>query len=219
MLERDFTVLRERMVKDQLLARGIHDENVLKAMRRVLRHEFLPEPSRRLAYTDGPVPIAEGQTISQPYIVALMTQELALSPENRVLEIGTGSGYQTAVLAEIAAHVDTVERRESLSRNAQNILAKLHYENITFYVGDESACLKDPQKKFDAIMVTAAMPDTPMHLIERLKEGGRFVVPIGARESQMLTLFVKGREGLQSRSLCPCMFVPLIGRHGFSGKI
>ncbi|GAC1429072.1 MAG: protein-L-isoaspartate(D-aspartate) O-methyltransferase [Terriglobales bacterium] len=203
------------MVKTQLRDRGIRDEAVLNAMARVPREEFVAEEYRSQAYEDHPLPIGEGQTISQPYIVAVMLEALSFCHADKVLEIGTGTGYQTALLAEIADEVYSMERHGSLAREAESILARLGYNNVTVVVGDGSAGL--PQfAPFDAIIVAAAAPNVPQPLFAQVVEGGRMVVPVGSVASQELQLVTK-REGKPIvTSMEGCRFVPLIGAHGYS---
>ena len=206
---------RTAMVKTQLRDRGIRDESVLNAMERVPREEFVADQYRSQAYKDHPLPIGEGQTISQPYIVAAMLEALSLRRADKVLEIGTGTGYQTALLAEIADKVYSMERHSSLAGTAQTILGSLGYSNVTVVVGDGSAGL--PQfAPFDAIIVAAAAPNVPQPLFAQLIEGGRMVVPVGAVASQELQLVTK-RDGKPIvTSMEGCRFVPLIGAHGYS---
>jgi protein-L-isoaspartate(D-aspartate) O-methyltransferase len=204
-----FSILRQRMVDTQLRARGVADERVLNAMARVPRHEFAPEPYRGEAYEDHPLPIAEGQTISQPYIVALMLEALALSPGDRVLEVGTGSGYVTALLAELAAQVISVERHAALADPARELIARMSYTNARIIVGD--GALGFPEcAPYDAIIVSAAAPDVPPTLLAQLAEGGRMIIPIGPPDSQQLQLIrmVDGQPRITLRELC--RFVPLI---------
>jgi protein-L-isoaspartate(D-aspartate) O-methyltransferase len=210
----DFSQRRRQMVDTQLLQRGIRDERVLTAMARVPRHEFVADPYRAQAYDDNPLPIGEGQTISQPYIVALMLEMLEVSEEDIVLEIGTGSGYQTALLAQLSRHVYSIERHAALAAKAQAALAKLGYTNVTIEVGDGSKGLS-AHAPFDGIVVSAAAPDLPQALFEQLKEGGRLVVPVGPTEAQFLQLVTK-KEGKPVLSeQIPCRFVPLIGEQGY----
>jgi protein-L-isoaspartate(D-aspartate) O-methyltransferase len=210
----DFSQRRRQMVDTQLLQRGIRDERVLGAMARVPRHEFVADPYRTQAYDDNPLPIGEGQTISQPYIVALMLEMLEVSEEDIVLEIGTGSGYQTALLAQLSRHVYSIERHATLAAKAQAVLAKLGYTNVTIEVGDGSKGLS-AHAPFDGIVVSAAAPDLPQALFEQSKEGGRLVVPVGPTEAQFLQLVTK-KEGKPVLSeQIPCRFVPLIGEQGY----
>lgn len=205
----DFSVQRELMLSTQLRARGIHDERVLAAMARVPRHEFVGEGFRSQAYADHPVPIGQGQTVSQPYIVAVMLQALALDGSERVLEIGTGSGYQSALLAELAREVFSVERLPALARSAAHTLARLGYHNITIVIGDGSQGLAE-RAPFDAIVVAAAAPRIPPELFAQLREGGRMVAPVGPGYAQSLQ-FVRKEDGQALIvNLEKCRFVPLI---------
>jgi protein-L-isoaspartate(D-aspartate) O-methyltransferase len=204
-----FSRLRLRMVESQLRARGVGDEQVLDAMLRVPRHEFAPERYRDQAYEDHPLPIGEGQTISQPYIVARMLEALGLTPADRVLEVGTGSGYLTALLAELAAQVFSVERHAALADAARELLGRMGYTNIRVIVGDGSQGLAEGAP-YDAIIVSAAAPEVPHALIEQLAEGGRMIIPVGPTDSQQLQVIHKenGRPRISLRELC--RFVPLI---------
>ena len=206
--------LRHRMVENQLRQRNIRDERVLAAMARVPRHEFVAELYRGQAYDDNPLPIGEGQTISQPYIVALMLELLELSSQHTVLEIGTGSGYQTALLAELARQVYSIERHAALAQAARTTLQRLGYTNISVEVGDGSAGLS-AHAPYDRIVVAAAAPEIPQPLIDQLKEGGRLIIPIGPPEAQQLKLISKtnGVPGLSE--YVGCRFVPLIGEQGY----
>ena len=204
-----FTRLRQRMVEDQLRARGVQDERVLAAMARVPRHEFAPEPYRDQAYEDHPLPIGEGQTISQPYIVALMLQALALTPADRVLEVGTGSGYLTALLAELVARVFSVERHAVLADAARDLLARLGCMNVAVIVGDGSQGFAEAAP-YEAIIVSAAALEVPPALVMQLEEGGRMILPVGNAEFQQLQLIRKenGQPRIALRELC--RFVPLV---------
>jgi protein-L-isoaspartate(D-aspartate) O-methyltransferase len=211
--EERFATLRLRMVETQLRAREVADERVLAAMARVPRHEFVPPQHRDQAYGDYPLPIGEDQTISQPYIVALMLQALALTPADRVLEVGTGSGYVAALLAELAAQVVSVERFASLADRAAETLRRLGYTNLEIVHGDGSQGF--PAKApFDAIVVSAAAPVVPPALLTQLAEAGRMVIPIGPADSQQLQLIhMRNHEPrIQLRELC--RFVPLVSGHG-----
>jgi len=210
-----FAAERQNMVGSQLRARGIRDERVLDAMARVPRHEFVAERYRDQAYEDHPIPIGEGQTVSQPYIVALMLETLLLEPSSSVLEIGTGSGYQTAVLAELAAHVYSVERHPQLAREAEATLARLGYNNVTILVGDGSQGLPT-LAPFDAIVVSAAASQIPAPLFEQLREGGRMIIPVGPADAQELQLVRKAQGQPVIDRLEGCRFVPLIGGEGYS---
>ena len=201
--------LREEMVRTQIEARGIEDPRVLEAMRKVPRHRFVPAESRERAYGDHPIPIGQEQTISQPYIVAFMTEHLGPGGEGRVLEIGTGSGYQTAILAEIAREVFTVEIREALGREARERLADLGYSNIRFSVGDGREGWPE-EAPFDGILAAASAEQVPPRLLEQLAPGARLVLPLGV-DQQDLWRITRTREGHVSRNLLPMRFVPLVG--------
>jgi protein-L-isoaspartate(D-aspartate) O-methyltransferase len=179
-----------------------------------LRHEFMPEALRAQAYGDHAMPIGEGQTISQPYIVALMTELLELKGDERVLEIGTGSGYQAAVLAELCQKVFTIERVKTLADKARATLDRLGYKNVVMKVYDGTYGWKE-MSPFDAIIVTAAAPDVPGTLVEQLKDGGRLVIPVGERYSQLLLKVIKSPSGTVTKTSIPCIFVPLIGAKGW----
>jgi protein-L-isoaspartate(D-aspartate) O-methyltransferase len=201
---------REIMVKGQIERRGVRDKRVLEAMRTVPRELFVESDDREFAFHDGPLAIGHGQTISQPYIVAYMTEALAIGSADRVLEIGTGSGYQTAVLAELAAEVCTIEIVEELSVKAQKLLSELGYSNIKFRTGDGS--LGWPEAgPYDAIMVTAAPDRTPESLVEQLADGGRMIVPVGVGE-QYLELVTRRAGKVERRGLIGVRFVPMTGR-------
>ena len=209
MPQEDYIIQREEMIKHQLIPRGIHDRRVLEAFRRVPRHYFVNTGQLHLAYADHPLAIGEEQTISQPYIVALMSQALELKGDEKVLEIGTGSGYQTAILAELAGHVHTVERLVSLAVSAQKMLAALGYNNISFKTGDGSKGWPE-HRPFDAIIVTAAAGSLPPALPAQLTPSGRLVIPEGEGWQQELYIYNNTADGLQRRHLCSCRFVPLI---------
>jgi len=213
-MSHDFKLARERMVNNQLAARGIADEGVLQAMGKIPRHLFISEALAGEAYNDHPVPIGEKQTISQPYIVALMTEALGLQGKENTLEIGTGSGYQTAILAELSSRVYTVERIKSLLVNARKLLAQLGYTNILFKAFDGTLGWKE-YATFDAIMVTAGAPSVPKPLIDQLADNGRMIIPIGDRYTQELIKVTKKGENLEQDSLGGCRFVNLIGIHGW----
>ena len=207
-MESDFARRRREMTDLQIRARGVRDPLVLAAMAKVPRHLFVPERLRDLAYADEPLPIGEGQTISQPYIVAYMTETLGLKGGERVLEVGTGSGYQTAVLAEIAAEVWTIELVEPLARRARAVLEGLGYANIRFRIGDGSAGWPEVAP-FDAIMVTAAAPVMPAALAQQPGPGGRMIVPVGAG-LQELVLVRRLKKGVDRQTLFGVRFVPLV---------
>jgi protein-L-isoaspartate(D-aspartate) O-methyltransferase len=204
------------MVEHQLRRRGISDERVLAAMGRVPRELFVPESVRRLAYEDGALPIGYGQTISQPYIVAAICSLLGLDGDERVLDVGTGSGYQAAVLAELAAQVVTIERVPELVERARVALIAAGYPNVDVRSGDGSVGVPD-KAPFDAIAVAAAAPEVPEALYEQLADDGRLVLPKGSRWGQDLVLVVKTSEGPIERASVPCRFVPLLGAEGFDG--
>lgn len=204
------------MVQRDLEGRGITDPRVLDAMGSVPREAFVPERSASLAYRDRALPLSNGQTISQPYMVAAMTEALKLEPGDRVLEIGTGSGYQTAVLAEIAREVYTVERIDTLSEEAREVLERLGYSNVRFRVGDGTLGWPE-EAPFDAILVTAASPDVPDSLVTQLEEaGGRLVIPVGSRGLQTLMRIVRQGEEFEATELMGCRFVPLVGEEGWT---
>ena len=211
----NYAVLRELMVEEQLIGRDIIDARVLDAMRKVPRHRFVPEDLRHMAYRDGPLPIGRDQTISQPYIVALMTQCLQLTGEETILEIGTGSGYQTAVLCELCERVVSLEREPILAERASTLLTELDYNNVEVYVGDGSQGLMD-ESPFDAILVSAAAPSIPGPLCSQLRDNGRLVLPVGDRKHQMLERVWRRGNSLEIEYLMPVMFVLLYGRYGFS---
>jgi protein-L-isoaspartate(D-aspartate) O-methyltransferase len=205
---------RQRMVEEQIVGRGIRDLRVLAAMGKVPRHEFLPEAMRGNAYVDQALPLGEGQTMSQPYMVALMTELLKLGGTERVLEIGTGSGYQAAVLAELCEKVYTVERIKTLADKARATLDRLGYRSVALKVYDGTYGWKE-MSPFDAIVVTAGAPHVPDALVEQLREGGRMVIPVGDRHGQRLIKMVKTAGAVISEESVPCVFVPLIGNHGW----
>lgn len=202
------------MVDRQLIPRGISDARVLDAFRKVPRHHFVPVPYNIGSYADHPLPIGAGQTISQPYIVALMTEALRLKGGERVLEIGTGSGYQAAILAELCGKVYTIEREESLLEGSRKVLAKEGYKNIFFKCGDGTGGWEE-EAPFDGIIVTAAAPDAPKPLLQQLAEGGWLVIPVGTLYSQMLVSIEKKGKEYTQENLCGCIFVPLIGKYGW----
>ena len=206
----DFTRLREAMVKRQIIGRGVNDPDVIRAMKEVPRHLFVPQKNRAFSYADHPLPIGEGQTISQPYIVAFMTEALKLKPGERVLEIGTGSGYQAAVLAELINEVFSVEIIETLGIRAQKTLGALGYKNIHIKIGDGHKGW--PQKApFDAIIVTCAPEQIPRALVEQLKEGGRMIIPVGRNGAvQKLVRAVKREGRLKTEDVMLVRFVPMV---------
>jgi len=209
------TSARAHMVETQIAARGVTDPRVLEALRQVPRHRFVPPGALDQAHADHPLPIGAGQTISQPYIVALMTVLAEVNVRSRVLEVGSGSGYQTAVLAELAGEVYTIERRRELEERARLALQRLGYHNVTSVLGDGSLGLAE-HAPFDRIVVTAAAPQAPPPLLEQLADGGRLVVPIGpAGSDQTLTVITRTPAGLSEVESIPCRFVPLVGASGF----
>ncbi|MBI5191481.1 MAG: protein-L-isoaspartate(D-aspartate) O-methyltransferase [Nitrospirae bacterium] len=211
----NFDSMRKRMVETQLIPRGIKDPRVINAMLKVPRHLFVEEALWNQAYGDHALPIGEGQTISQPYMVAIMTELLELKGAEKVLEIGTGSGYQAAVLAELCAKVCTIERIGALGMRARKVLDFLGYSNVAVRTLDGTYGWRD-EAPFDGIIVTAASPDIPRPLFEQLKEGGRMLVPIGDRYLQTLTLVIKKPGGqMITKSSIGCVFVPLLGAYGF----
>jgi protein-L-isoaspartate(D-aspartate) O-methyltransferase len=205
---------RQKMVETQLLARDVRDARVLEAIRRVPRHQFVEEALRDRAYLDKALPIGEKQTISQPYMVAAMSEALELEGRERVLEIGTGSGYQTAVLSELAESVFSVERIASFVPIARQRLEALGRYNVLIRVGDGTIGWSE-HAPYDAILVTAAAPRVPRPLIEQLKVGGRLVLPLGADESQALVRIRREADGIREENLGECRFVKLVGRHGW----
>jgi protein-L-isoaspartate(D-aspartate) O-methyltransferase len=209
--EDPFTLQRERMVREQIEARGIHNTEVLRMMRSTPRHLFVPEDMREYAYSDRPLPIGFGQTISQPYIVALMTELLAPGKTDRVLEIGTGSGYQAAILAGTAKHVYTIEIVPELAKSARERLAAMGAKNVTVRLGDGYKGWPD-EAPFDRIILTAAPPEIPQRLIDQLTRGGRLVAPVGdSPATQELVVLEKSASGeIRRRAVAPVMFVPMV---------
>ena len=206
--------LREEMVRKQLEAREITDPKVLAAIRKVPRHLFVSEAMMDQAYTDGPLPIGEQQTISQPYIVALMTEALALDKNDRVLEIGTGSGYQAAILAEIVYRVYTIEKIRTLHLRTRKLFDELNYNNIVTRYSDGTKGWKE-ESPFDAIIVTAGSPGIPKPLVDQLDIGGRMVLPVGNMFAQTLTKIYRDEKGIHQSNLGGCRFVKLVGEHGW----
>lgn len=215
--ESSYTAKRMVMVKKQLMNRDIRDERVLNAMSSVPRHLFVPPEHRAFAYADGPLPIGNNQTISQPYIVALMTQLLQLQGDEKVLEVGAGSGYQAAVLSFLAQQVHTIERHPELARQAAQVLHELGYDNVTVHIGDGSLGLID-LAPFDAIIVTAAAPQVPQALLDQLALNGRLVIPVGSAGAQYLELWRRKEGQLDHEAILPVAFVPLIGEHGWQDR-
>jgi protein-L-isoaspartate(D-aspartate) O-methyltransferase len=211
----DFGLSRRQMLKNDLKGRGICDARILRAMEQIPRQRFVPQSYQSQSYSDGPLPIDCGQTISQPYIVALMTQELQVGPDMEVLEIGTGSGYQTAVLAKLARRVYTIDRFEKLSLSARAVLKELGISNVEFRIGDGS-CGWPQQRSFDRIMVTAAMPEVGEPLMNQLETGGIIIAPVGQSAVQQLLAYEKKKDTITERFICDVRFVRVIGRGGFS---
>jgi protein-L-isoaspartate(D-aspartate) O-methyltransferase len=209
----EFAAQRENMVRDQIEKRGIRDPRVLDAMRTVKRHLFVPEELQAFAYADRPLPIGHGQTISQPYIVAFMTEALNLKADDRVLEIGTGSGYQAAVLGEICRGVYTIEIIEPLGVTARDLLAELGYDNVFVTIGDGYQGWPE-HAPFDAIMVTCSPSQIPQPLQDQLAEGGRMIIPVGERHAQQLYLLEKKKGRIIQKSILPVLFVPMLDGEG-----
>ncbi|MGB9715392.1 MAG: protein-L-isoaspartate(D-aspartate) O-methyltransferase [Thermodesulfovibrionales bacterium] len=212
-----FDELREFMVNTQLIPRGIRDERVLKAMKKVPRHLFVDEEIQYKAYDDMALPIGEGQTISQPYMVAIMTELLELKGNEKVLEVGTGSGYQAAILAELSREIYTVDRIPALVEKAKERFRLLNYKNIHTKVGDGTLGWAE-EAPFDRIIITAATPQIPDPLIEQLSEEGIIVAPVGDRLSQQLIKLKRSKGRILKERHTPCVFVPLIGKYGWNGE-
>ncbi|MFP3981614.1 MAG: protein-L-isoaspartate(D-aspartate) O-methyltransferase [Desulfobacterales bacterium] len=211
--EHEFRQQRMQMIRDQLKARGIQDPAILKAFEKVQRHRFVPDRLQQFAYADRPLPIGEGQTISQPYIVAVMTRALELKKTDRVLEIGTGSGYQAAILAELCDQVYTIEIIESLAETAKKTLSALGYENVHVKIGDGFKGWPE-HAPFDAIIVTCAPTEVPEPLKEQLAEGGSMVIPVGKSADQQLVLLEKQDGELLEKKILPVLFVPMVDDQG-----
>lgn len=209
-----FDLDREDMVQNQIITRGVHSPQVLEAMRSIPRHFFVPAEYRHMAYGDGPLPIGHGQTISQPYIVALMTELLELRGSETVLEVGCGSGYQAAILSLLARQVHTIERHPGLANQAQKILSQLNLHNIQVHTGDGTLGLAE-FAPYDGIIVTAAAPHIPQALLEQLSDGGRLVIPVGERGGQYLERWRRQGSEYKQETIIPVAFVPLIGRWGW----
>lgn len=212
---KDFEIARKKMVETQIAARGIRDPRVLQVMREIPRHLFVDEGMWDQAYQDHPLPIGEKQTISQPYIVALMTEAAAPTPNDKVLEIGTGSGYQTAILASLCKWVYSVERIRSLAMRARKVLDQLRLYNVSIKIGDGSEGWEE-NAPYDAIIVTAGAPEVPKPLKDQLADGGRLVIPVGDRFSQVLYKLVKRGDEFIQEDLGGCRFVDLVGKYGWS---
>ncbi|MBI5250364.1 MAG: protein-L-isoaspartate(D-aspartate) O-methyltransferase [Desulfomonile tiedjei] len=211
----DYESARKIMVQNQIIARGVRDKHVISAMESVPRHLFVEESLQDEAYDDNPLPIGEGQTISQPFMVAIMTELLDLKDTDRVLEIGTGSGYQAAVLSRLCAWVYSVERVPALAERAKKTLVTCGYDNLSFKIGDGSQGWPE-EAPFDGIIVTAGSPRIPGVLVDQLAEDGKLVIPVGNRFSQTLKRVTKERNGNKVQSFTGCRFVDLIGEHGWS---
>ena len=209
-----FETLRRRMVDTQLRCRGITDERVLAVVGEIPRHLFVGDKEKPFAYSDGPIRIDCGQTVSQPYMVALMTQHLEVSPGDRVLEIGTGSGYQTALLAALGARVYTIERHAVLTDQARQRLSELGYENVSYRIGDGTLGWPD-EMPFDGILVTAGAPEVPDSLRDQLVDGGRLVIPVGSRSMQTLVIVRRSGNSFIEEEHTGCIFVPLVGEQGW----
>ncbi len=214
----DFSRAINRMVDEQIVARGIKDQRVIEAMRKISRHLFVEEALQGQAYNDYPLPIGQSQTISQPYMVALMTEALELKGHEKVLEIGTGSGYQTAILAEMAEKIYTIERVTDLASKARRILDRLNYYNVEIRIFDGTYGWKE-KAPFDAIMVTAGAPEVPTPLKDQLALGGRMVIPVGDAGLQDLFKVVHTEKGFIEKNLGGCRFVKLIGRYGWKEEV
>jgi len=213
-----FSIERRRMIREQLMERGIRNERVLDAMGRVPREVFVPRQYSHLAYADGPLPIDEHQTISQPYIVALMTELLELKGIENVLEIGTGSGYQAAVLACLARQVHSVERFPNLAEEAAGKLQKLGVDNVSVHIGDGSVGWPEAAP-YHSILVTAAAPQAPQPLLDQLLDGGRLVIPVGGAGNQMLESWERHGSNFDHEAILPVAFVPLRGRYGWDKEV
>ena len=212
--ETSYTSQRYRMVEDQIFSRDIRDSRVLDALQSVPRHRFVPQRDRHLAYTDGPLLIGHNQTISQPYIVALMTELLNLKGDEVVLEVGTGSGYQAAILSLLAREVHTIERHAELAARAQVVLEEIGLANVTIHVGDGSTGLPE-HAPYQAIIVTAAAPRVPQPLFDQLADGGRLVLPVGSLGGQTLERWVRRGDQFNHRVITAVAFVPLRGEYGW----
>jgi protein-L-isoaspartate(D-aspartate) O-methyltransferase len=210
----EFAVARRRMVEEHLRPRGIHDPHVLRIMAAIPRHLFVDEALRRRAYSDHALPIGQEQTISQPFMVAYMTQALELAGDEKVLEIGTGTGYQTAILAELADRVFTVERIPAIGLAARERLQGMGYTNVVYRIGDGSLGWRE-MAPFDRVLITAGAPRVPAFLSQQLRVGGRALLPVGRGERQVLVRLTREATGLKRETLTGCAFVPLIGREGF----
>ena len=215
---RSFSIARRRMVEEQVIARGIADQRVIDAMLKVPRHKFVEQALEGKAYQDAPLPIGEKQTISQPYMVAVMSEALALDGSETVLEIGTGSGYQAAVLALLADRVFSLERIPSLARRARKVLDECGFGKVNIRLADGTQGWQE-MAPFDAILVTAGAPEVPQHYLDQLAVGGRLIIPVGDRESQLLLRVTRtGEKEYLEEKMLGCRFVPLIGNHGWQER-
>ena len=215
---RSFSIARRRMVEEQVIARGIADQRVIDAMFKVPRHKFVEQALEGKAYQDAPLPIGEKQTISQPYMVAVMSEALALTGSETVLEIGTGSGYQAAVLALLADRVFSLERIPSLARRARKVLDECGFSKVNIRLADGTQGWQE-MAPFDAILVTAGAPEVPQHYLDQLALGGRLIIPVGDRESQLLLRVTRtGEKDYIEEQMLGCRFVPLIGNHGWQER-
>lgn len=215
----DFAIARRRMVEQQIIARGVSDQRVIEAMKTVPRHLFVSAGLQSHAYSDSSLPIGEKQTISQPYMVASMTAALELKGHERILEIGTGSGYQTAILATLAKRVYSIERIAVLAGRARKVLDQLHLSNVNIKIADGTLGWKD-QSPFDGILVAAGSPDVPSHYLAQLEVGGKLVLPVGDREQQVLIRVIRQQDGsFIKEQLMGCRFVPLIGEQGWQSAL
>lgn len=217
-MSENFELARERMVEEQIKRRGVADQRVLDAMRIIPRHLFVPDDSQYLAYADAPLPIGKRQTISQPYIVALMTELLELKGYETVLEIGTGSGYQAAILSYLARKVYSLERIEELANSASEVLSSLNISNVEVHVGDGTQGLPE-HGPYQAIIVTAAAPRVPEPLKDQLEDGGRLVLPVGGQMGQVLERWIRKGDVYTQESIAPVAFVPLIGEDGWDSDV
>lgn len=215
---RSFSIARRRMVEEQVIARGIADQRVIDAMFKVPRHKFVEQALEGKAYQDAPLPIGEKQTISQPYMVAVMSEALALTGSETVLEVGTGSGYQAAVLALLADRVFSLERIPSLARRARKVLDECGFSKVNIRLADGTQGWQE-MAPFDAILVTAGAPEVPQHYLDQLALGGRLIIPVGDRESQLLLRVTRtGEKDYIEEQMLGCRFVPLIGNHGWQER-
>jgi protein-L-isoaspartate(D-aspartate) O-methyltransferase len=215
--EAAFVKARLRMVEIQILQRGVTSQSILDAFRKVPRHLFVPQEDQAEAYDDYPIPIGFGQTISQPYIAALMTEKAQLKTEDSVLEVGTGSGYQAAILSRLCKKIDTVERIPALGKQAQKMLSELGFDNVFVHIADGTGGWPDAAP-YDAILVTAGSPSVPPPLQLQLKNGGRLIIPVGGSWHQELQLWIKTENDFEMETIIPVAFVPLLGKWGWAGE-